>query len=223
MYFYIQTKRRNRHTDTYVFIPSKFELPANAASNRATKALEELTAPMKSKKNWDIQFTNESINNTIGVLSNLLKPTTRAASSTATRPRISEAGVQRAKVDSNNNNNRLPRVNNTNDDVRPPRVLRLQQKVHQQKYSGGIRVYRIFGEPNRLVEYRGYICNFDKKKGYYKVKYQNGNTEEYNEKEIETMLHKIKRDTSILQALSATKHGCIVEEYTTVETIYTPS
>ena len=105
---------------------------------------------MKAKRNRDIPFTNNSINNAIGVLSNLLKPTTRAASnSTATHPRVSEVGVQRPRVDNNNNNNSLPRVNNntnndvrlprvnnnTNNDVQPPRVLRPRAKVHQQKYS----------------------------------------------------------------------------------------
>jgi len=89
-------------------------------------------------------------------------------------------------------------VNNTNNDVRPPRVIRPRHKVHQQKYSRGTRAYRIFGEPNRLVEHRGYICNFDKKEVYYKVKYQDGDTEEYNEEEIGTMLHKTKRNTNIL-------------------------
>ena len=59
---------------------------------------------MKSKQNRDIPFTDKSINNAIGVLSNLLKPTTRAATNT-TRPRVSEAEVQRPRVDNNNNNN----------------------------------------------------------------------------------------------------------------------
>ena len=46
---------------------------------------------------------------------------------------------------------------------------------------------------------------------------------EYNEKEIGIMLHKTKKNTNILQALSATKHEHIIEEYATIETIYTPS
>ena len=49
--------------------------------------------------------------------------------------------------------------------------------MNQQKYSQGTRVYQIFGEPNRLVEYRGHIFDFDKKEGYYKVKYQDGDTD----------------------------------------------
>ena len=76
MYFYIPSTRGNRHTDTYVFIPSKFELPKNTAADRATKALKEFTAAMKAKQNCDIPFTDKNINNAIGVLSDLLQPTT---------------------------------------------------------------------------------------------------------------------------------------------------
>ena len=93
---------------------------------------------MKAKRNRDIPFTDKSINNAIGVLSNLLKPTTRAAvNNTATRPRVSEVEAQRPRVDNNNNNNDVqpPRVNNnTNNDVPPLRVLRPRAKVHQQNY-----------------------------------------------------------------------------------------
>ena len=68
----------------------------------------------------------------------------------------------------------------------PSIVLRPRAKVHHQKYSRGTRVYRIFGEPTRLVEHRGYISDFDKKEEYYNVKYQDGDNEEYTEKEIGT-------------------------------------
>ena len=78
MYFYIPTTRGNRHTDTYVFMPSKFELPENAAADQVTKALEEFTTVTKLKQNQDIPFTNKSINNHIGVISNLLKLATQA-------------------------------------------------------------------------------------------------------------------------------------------------
>ena len=50
MKFYIPSTRGNCHTNTYVFIPSKFDLPENAAADRATKALEKFSAAMKSKK-----------------------------------------------------------------------------------------------------------------------------------------------------------------------------
>ena len=106
LYFYLPTTRGNRHTDTYVFIPSAFELPENAAADRAITALEKFTAAMKAKRNRDIPFTDKSINNTIGVLSNLLKPTTRTTvNTTATRPRVSEVEAQRPRVDNNNTNN----------------------------------------------------------------------------------------------------------------------
>ena len=114
MYFYLPSIRGNRQTDTYVFIPSKFELPQNAAVDRATTALEKFTTAMKAKRNHDIPFTNKSINNAIGVLSIFLQPTTRATTTnTATYPRVSDREVQRPKVVDNNNN--------TN--VQPPRVL----------------------------------------------------------------------------------------------------
>ena len=74
IYIHIPTTRGNRHTDTYVSVPSKFESPVNAATNQAAKALEEFTAAMKSKQNQNIRFTNKSINNIIGVLSNVLNP-----------------------------------------------------------------------------------------------------------------------------------------------------
>ena len=76
MYFYISTTQGKRHIDTYVCIPSKFELLANTVVNRATIALEEFTAAMKAKRNCDIPFTDKSINNAIGVLLDLLQPTT---------------------------------------------------------------------------------------------------------------------------------------------------
>ena len=106
MYFYIPTTRGNRHIDTYVFIPSKFELPANAVADRATKALEEFIVAMKAKRNYDIPFTDKSINKAIGILSDLLQPTTQAATTNnATRPRVSESEAQRSRVYNNNNNN----------------------------------------------------------------------------------------------------------------------
>ena len=36
------------------------------------------------------------------------------------------------------------------------------------------------------------------------------------------MLHKTKTNTNILRALSATKHERIIEEYASMETVYTP-
>lgn len=88
MYFYIPSTRGNQYTDTYLFIPSKCELPANATGICTTNVLEEFTIVMKSKQNRNIQFTNKSINSAIGVLSNLLKLTVQAVPSTATCPKV---------------------------------------------------------------------------------------------------------------------------------------
>ena len=119
---------------------------------------------MKAKQNHDIPFINKSINNAIGVISNLLQPTTRAATNnTTTCPRVSEVEVQGPRVVNNRNNNSCPRVNkitnndvrsqrvtkNTNNDTQPPKVLQPRAKMHQQKNSRGTREYRIFEEPNR--------------------------------------------------------------------------
>ena len=112
--------------------------------------------------------------------------------------------------------------NNTNDEVPSTRVLRPRATVHKQKYARRTRFYRIFGEPNRLVEHHGYIKYFDAKVGYYNVKYQDGDNEEYTEEEIGTMLHKTKKNCSIMRALSASKHERIIEQYATMETVYTP-
>ena len=70
-------------------------------------------------------------------------------------------------MDVNNNDN-----NDNNDNNGTARVLRLQTQTHLQKYSQGTRVYRIFGEIDRLKEHQGYVCDFDEKEGYYKVKYE---------------------------------------------------
>ena len=173
---------------------------------------------MKAKQNCNIPFTDKSINNAIGVSSKLLKPTsTIAPTNSATLPRVSEAAARvrpprvearPSRVDASNND--------SNTDNKPARVLTLRPQIHQQKYSRGTRVYRIFGEVNRLVEHWGYICDFSKKEGFYKVKYQDG------EEEIETMLHKTKQNSNILQVLAATKHKRIIEQYATMEEIYTP-
>ena len=179
---------------------------------------------MQAKRNRDIPFTDKSINNAIGALSKLLQPTARATTSTATRPRVSNCDVQRPRMVNNNSNIevRSPRVDTNNDkDVRSPRVLRPRVKISQQKSSRGIRVYRIFGEPNRLVEHRGYINDFDKKEGYHNVKYQDSDNEEYSKEKIGVMLRPTERKTNILRVLAATKHERIIEKYATMVTIYT--
>ena len=121
----------------------------------------------------------------------MLQPTRQVTPSTATCPRVIKGDAQRPRVgntnqvrpprvDNINNNNKVLRPlrvnNNTNNDATPQRVLRPRAEIHQQKYSRGTRVYKIFGEPTRLVEHKGYISDFDNKGGYYKVIYNDGDT-----------------------------------------------
>jgi hypothetical protein len=63
-------------------------------------------------------------------------------------------------------------------------------------------VYRIFCDDGAL--HQGYICGFDTKEGYYKIKYQDGDIEEATEEEIDRMLKKPNK-TSMARALSTTR------------------
>jgi hypothetical protein len=71
-------------------------------------------------------------------------------------------------------------------------------------------VYRIFCDDGAL--HQGYICDFDTKEGYYKIKYQDGDIEEATEEEIDRMLHKPNK-TSMARALSATRFNRIHNQY----------
>jgi hypothetical protein len=87
-------------------------------------------------------------------------------------------------------------------------------------------VYRIFCDDGAL--HQGYICGFntkegyykikyqdgdiDTKEGYYKIKYQDGDIEEATEDEVEQMLEKPNK-TSMARALSAARFDRIHEQY----------
>jgi hypothetical protein len=71
-------------------------------------------------------------------------------------------------------------------------------------------VYRIFCDDGEL--HQGYVCGFDTKEGYYKIKYQDGDIEEATEEEIDRMLKKPNK-TSMARALSATRFDRIHEQY----------
>ena len=89
------------------------------------------------------------------------------------------------------NNEPLPRVAQA-DDTATPRVQRLSRlkqnntnKWHLQIYSRGEHVYKKF----RLKYYQGNIHEFDPREGYYKVKYNDGDSTEYRKDEIKKMVH----------------------------------
>ena len=131
--------------------------------------------------------------------------------------------AQPPRVQRNNNNNSTyaqpPRVHNN-----PTRNMSLRQRpqVIAQVHTVGKRVYKVFEQRNgRLKWYRGYICGYDDKEGYYKVKYKNNDIAEYNEEEIRGMLHKPNND-NLIQALAATRHARVEAQYAKTTTTYTP-
>ena len=69
--FYFPSTRGIRNTDTYVFIPSKFELPKKAAADRATVTLEEFTDTIKKPATKAISLKQTSINKDIEALTTL--------------------------------------------------------------------------------------------------------------------------------------------------------
>ena len=89
-----------------------------------------------------------------------------------------------------------PRVNNNQQQ----RVLRPRRKEIPQKYSRGTYVYKAFN--NKI--HQGYIYDYNKYEGYYKVQYEDDNSEEYDKKEISNMLKKFDQ-SNYRQAMTATK------------------
>jgi hypothetical protein len=73
-------------------------------------------------------------------------------------------------------------------------------------------VYKIFEDKI----HRGYICEFDQKDGFYKIKYQDGDTEEGTEEEIRRVIKK-PNQTARKQALSATIFERVHAQYCKTE------
>jgi hypothetical protein len=90
------------------------------------------------------------------------------------------------------------------------RPLRTRATTKKQTHKLNTTMYRIFCDDGAL--HQGYICGFDTKEGYYKVKYQDGDIEEATEEEVERMLEKPNK-TAMAQALSATRFNRIHEQY----------
>jgi hypothetical protein len=75
-------------------------------------------------------------------------------------------------------------------------------------------VYRIFCDDGAL--HQGYIYGFDTKEGYYQIKYQDGDTEEATEEEVDRMIKKPNK-TSMARALSATSYDRVYAQYCKTE------
>ena len=58
--FYIPETQGTRVTDTFVFLPSKFELPATAMADQTTMALEKLTVALNDRTIDTIPVNNDN-------------------------------------------------------------------------------------------------------------------------------------------------------------------
>ena len=100
---YIPKTRGVRDSDTYVFLPTKFEMPETAAADRMTIALEELTEAICNTKE-QIPFTDKSINKAIEALTKILsqnRPSATKKTASAPRESASRKDTRVARVNNN--------------------------------------------------------------------------------------------------------------------------
>jgi hypothetical protein len=106
-----------------------------------------------------------------------------------------------ATININDNNNINNNINEENSEGTTPIRRQLRKRIIPkiQKLKLNTTVYKIFEDKI----HQGYICEFDPKDGFYKIKYQDGDIEEGTEEEINRLLKK-PNQTAWKQALSAT-------------------
>jgi hypothetical protein len=102
-------------------------------------------------------------------------------------------------IKDNNNINGVDTVIQSEENNSSQRQLRKRIIPKTQKLRLNTTVYKIFEDEI----HQGYICEFDPKDGFYKIKYQDGDIEEGTEEEISRLLKK-PNQTAWKQALSAT-------------------
>jgi hypothetical protein len=66
--------------------------------------------------------------------------------------------------------------------ITPTRRLRTRATEKKQTHKLNTTVYKIFCDDGGL--HQGYICGFDAKEGYYKIKYQDGNIDKATKEEV---------------------------------------
>jgi hypothetical protein len=100
-------------------------------------------------------------------------------------------------INDNINNN----INEENNEDTTPNRRQLRKRIipKTQKLKLNTTVSKIFEDKI----HQGYICGFDPKDGFYKIKYQDGDIEEGTKEEISRLLKK-PNQTAWKQALSAT-------------------
>jgi hypothetical protein len=116
--------------------------------------------------------------------------------------------------------NTNPNINDTNDKIidtqreenspQNARRLRTRATTKKQAHKLNTTVYKIFCNDGAL--HQGYICGFDTKEGYYKIKYQDCDIEEATEDEINWMLKKPNK-IAMARVLSETRFDRIHEQY----------
>lgn len=162
-------------------------------ADQTTMALEELTAALNDCALGTIPVNNNNdLNRRLQQIRTILTPRPAPAPAAAA-PRVARRHTL------------PPRVNKHHEPA--PRVLRPRVLVYAQTSTRGTRVYKMFDGPReRSVCHQETIVNFDSRNvGYYKVRSEGGDTEEYDVEQIRVMLHK-PNYTNIVQALSATRH-----------------
>ena len=138
--FYILETRGKYDTDTYVFLPTKFELPTKATANCAMLALEEFTKSLVA--NDQLPFPSKYINNATKTLRNIIAPN---------RTDKENISLQRVNLELSEQKVSPSRVAEANDAATPKvrQSLRLAQnetsKRHLQIYTREMHVYKKFG------------------------------------------------------------------------------
>ena len=133
--FYIPETRATRVTDTYVFLPTKFELPATAMADQTTMALEELTAALNDRALDTILVNNNNnLNRRLQQIRTILTPRPAPVPApAAAAPRVARRHAL------------PPRVNKHHEPA--PRVLRPRVPVYAQTSTRGTQVYKMFDGP----------------------------------------------------------------------------
>ena len=163
-------------------------------ADQTTMALEELTAALNDRALDTILVNNNNnLNRRLQQIRTILTPRPAPVPApAAAAPRVARRHAL------------PPRVNEHHEPA--PRVLRPRVPVYAQTSTRGTQVYKMFDGPReQSVCHQETIVNFDRSVGYYKVRFEDGDTEEYDVEQIGVMLHK-PNYTNIAQALSATRH-----------------
>jgi hypothetical protein len=109
--FYIPKTRGTRVSDTVVFLPEKYTMPATASSDRATAAIEELTEALKNPSESAKPFldTGNKLNEAIAALTELSEMNhTGNKSSVTISPKVSGHRTTKEPVQKKNTTPQMP-------------------------------------------------------------------------------------------------------------------